>query len=487
MKYLFLFLFSGLYTLQAQVEKDSLFPNTEVTSIQTDTILGLKNELLDPTMTLSEFLSYVRKFHPIVKQANLIITESDVKRLKSRGAFDPKLEVDYDTKQFKSKEYYDKLNASFKVPVWYGIGVKANYENNDGDYLNPENNVPNNGLYGLGITASIGGGMFMNERMAAVKQAKNYQKQALEERKILVNKILFDAANTYFDWLQFYNEKNLQDSFLLNSELRFTAIKSGFISGEMAAIDTLEANITVNNRKLNLEKSTIKYLKSTLQLSTYLWLENNIPVELNSVIAPDTLTINKVDAVLKTPIIQTVAFDIKDHPKLKALSFKAENLEIDRKLKFNNLLPKIDAQYNFISESFGDNDALGFDNYKAGVKVSVPIFLRKERSDLKLAKIKIEALNYERTTQEITISNKIIALQQELVSFEKQIDYSTVLVKDYNTLFRAEQRKFILGESSVFYVNIRESKLMESELKYIKLINSFFKTKAKLYNSLVIY
>ena len=69
------------------------------------------SQSLDPNvMTLQEYLGYVKAFHPIVKQANLIITESEAKLMKSRGAFDPKLEVDYDRKKFKNTEYYDKLN-----------------------------------------------------------------------------------------------------------------------------------------------------------------------------------------------------------------------------------------------------------------------------------------------------------------------------------------------------------------------------------------
>ena len=89
-------------------------------------------------LSLEEYLGYVKKYHPIVKQAYLITSESEINLLKSRGAFDPKLEVDYGRKKFKDTEYYDKLNAAFKIPTWYGIELKANYENNNGIYLNPE-------------------------------------------------------------------------------------------------------------------------------------------------------------------------------------------------------------------------------------------------------------------------------------------------------------------------------------------------------------
>ena len=91
------------------------------------------------------------------------------------------------------------------------------------------------------------------------------------------------------------------------------------------------------------------------------------------------------------------------------------------------------------------------------------------------------------STQATNITNKVNALKRELTSYKTQMKFANVLVRDYKALSNAEYRKFSLGESSVFYVNIRESKLIQAELKYVELVNTYLKTKAKLFNSLVIY
>ena len=129
-------------------------------------------------ISLAEYLGYVKTYHPIVKQANLIINESEAKLMKARGAFDPKLEVDYDRKKFKNTEYYDKLNASFKIPTWYGVELKGNFEENDGFYLNPEATVPEDGLYSVGVSVSVAQGFLANKRMTMLKQGKLFVKQA---------------------------------------------------------------------------------------------------------------------------------------------------------------------------------------------------------------------------------------------------------------------------------------------------------------------
>ena len=151
---------------------------------------------------LSEYLGYVKAFHPIVKQANLIISESEAKLMKSRGAFDPKLEVDYDRKKFKNTEYYDKLNAAFKIPTWYGIELKGNFEENTGAFLNPESSVPADGLYSVGVSVSVAKGLLTNRRMAMLRQSKMFVNQAKADRQLLVNNILFEATVSYFNWLK---------------------------------------------------------------------------------------------------------------------------------------------------------------------------------------------------------------------------------------------------------------------------------------------
>ncbi|WP_435414990.1 TolC family protein [Polaribacter aestuariivivens] len=437
-------------------------------------------------MTLSEYLGYVKAYHPIVKQANLIINNSEAKLLKARGAFDPKIEVDYDKKQFKEKEYYNKLNGTFKIPTWYGIEFKANFEQNDGVFLNPENNVPLDGLYSAGVSVSVARGLLTNQRMASLKQAKYFNEQAKEDQQIMVNSILYDAAISYFNWLKTYNEKIVYNDFLNNAKIRFESTKRAFQEGDKPAIDTLEAGITLNTRKLNLEKARIKLVKSSLELSNFLWLNENTPIELKQNVIPDIGTFNTVDKTFNIALFNNEDFDIENHPKIKSLAFKIKSLDVDRRLKMNNLLPKIDLQYNFISPNGDQINSFNTNNYKAGINFSMPLFIRKERGDLKLAKIKLQDKKLESETARVVIKNKIDAIQQELNSFTIQSDFTANIVRDYDVLLKAEERKFFLGESSLFLVNYREEKYIDSKLKAISLENSFFKSKATLFKEAVI-
>ncbi|MBW1298028.1 TolC family protein [Aquimarina litoralis] len=437
-------------------------------------------------LSFQEYLGFVKKHHPVAKQAELTISVGEANLLKSRGGFDPKIEVDYDRKDFKGDEYYDLLNATFKVPTWYGIELKANFERNEGIFLNEERTVPDDGLYSAGISVPIARGLLINERMAALKKAKLFRDQTMADRDILVNEILYDASLAYFDWLQAYGEKEIYQNFLTNAQMRFEGVKKSALAGDKAIIDTVEAKITVQNRQLSLEQAKVKLMKSALQLSNYLWIGNNIPVELQPNVIPDNDVDSVIDQTLQIQQAMVAEVDLVNHPKLRSLNYKIEGLEVDRKLKANKLLPKINLEYNFLTATPEVASTFNNADYKGGVTFEFPLFLRKERGDVKLAKYKIQDSQYELASVQLQIENKVNAITNELDSFSAQNKLIADIVSDYTTLLKAEERKFSFGESSLFLINSRESKLIDAELKRIKLQNKYFSTKAKLFKNLAV-
>ncbi len=437
-------------------------------------------------LKFKEYLGYVKKYHPVAKQAQLNIGIGQAKLMKARGGFDPKLEIDYDRKKFKGLEYYDLLNATFKVPTWYGIEFKGGFEQNDGDFLNPQNSVPQDGLFNAGISIPVGQGLVINDRMATLRKAKFFKEQTKADRDILINTILYDASLAYFDWLKAYNEKEIYDSFLKNAKIRFEGIKKSVLLGDKAAIDTVEAKITFQNRALSLEQAKVKLTKQSLILSNFLWFDNNIPVELQPNVIPDPNVETDIDVTLEIEGSPLSDFTLENHPKLKSLNYKIEGLEIDRKLKANKLLPKIDLEYNFLTETPEVSRSFTTAEYKGGVSFRFPLFLRKERGDLKLAKYKVQDAEFELETTQLQIKNKVIGIYAELESFTTQNQLIATIVTDYNTLLAAEERKFSFGESSLFLINSRERSLINAKLKSVEVQNKFFKAKAKLFNSLAV-
>ena len=429
----------------------------------------------------NEYLGFVKKFHPLVKQANLKLNEAQALLMQSRGAFDPKLEAEYNEKQFGDKNYYSIFNGSFKIPTWYGIEIKAAFDNNEGIYINPDMTLPNSGLTSLGITVPIGQGLFINQRMADLKNAKLQQTLKEAERNLEAVEVLHKASLAYFEWKKNFSEVTLYEEYLTNAKTRYKGVLILIEEGDKPAIDSTEAGINIKTRKLNLENSRLKLQKSRLELSNYLWLENNIPVELDENLIPEMILSATIKNTLE--INDLIAFEINNHPKIKALSTKIDILKTEQKLSANMLLPKLDLSYNYISEP-NTFDNYRFEDYKIAVNFSFPIFLRKERGKLKLAQLKTQDSEFALASERVSLKNKIEAQQVEIASLEKQIRLNGELVDSYNTMLSGEERLFSLGESSLFLINSRENSLVSSQINILKLENEFYNSIVNLYKTI---
>lgn len=439
-----------------------------------------KENALDKVFSFNEFLGYVKKFHPLVKNADLEISAAQANLMMARGGFDPKIEVDFDQKQFKNKEYYSILNSSFKIPTWYGVEIKAGFDNNDGYYLNPENNTPNQGLTSLGISVPLGQGLFINQRMADLRKAKIQVQLSQAERKLEAIKILADAAVAYFNWKRNFDEVKLYETYNTNAQIRFKGIKELINQGDKPAIDSIEAGIIVKNRMLSLEDSQLKLTKAKLELSNFMWIENNIPVELSDVLIPEAKLDATIRETLKTNDLLSADFSIINHPKIASLERKIDMLNVDKRLKANMLLPKIDIGYSYLSDPRYFQD-YNFNDYKVGMNFNFPLFLRKERGSLKLAKFKIQETEFALGLEKVQLNNKINAQKIEIESLIKQRNLINGLVSDNRAMLASEERLFNFGESSLFLINTRENNLVTAQLASILLENRFLISNSELF------
>ncbi|MGB3591291.1 MAG: TolC family protein [Nonlabens sp.] len=446
--------------------------DTQLAIAQDSIILGLK-----------EYLGYVKRYHPVVKQANLILEEGQANLLKARGGFDPKIDVDYDRKEFKGTEYYDELYGTFKIPTWYGVEFRAAYERNEGSFLDPSLTVPDDGLYSVGASVQLLEGFLINDRMATLRQAKLFREQTQSERELLVNEALFDATDVYFDWWQAAQQRNLYQNILVNAKNRFEAIKKGVERGYKAPIDSIEARIAYRKRELGLQQANLDFIKARLKLSNFIWIDE-FPVQLRDGTYPQNDLETDIDVALEIMGQALNMFNVDNHPKVLALQLKREQIDVDRRLKANKLLPKLSLSYDAISPEWNENYDLG--EYKAGLTFSTPLFLRKERGDLQLARIKLQDAEFDILQTQLNIRNKVESNFIEINSYQDQTTLSTQIVTDSQAMLAAEERRFELGGSSLFLINSREQKLIENSLKRIEIIGKLLNAKASLFNSLAI-
>jgi outer membrane protein TolC len=340
--------------------------------------------------------------------------------------------------------------------------------------------MPNQGLTSLGLSVPLGQGLFINQRMADLRKAKIQVRLSQAERKLNAIAVLYDASVAYFNWKRSYNEVKLYENYATNAKVRFEGVRSLIEQGDKPAIDSTEARIIVKNRLLSLEDANLKLAKAKLELANFLWLENSIPLELSDLLIPEDRLDNTIQETLRKNDLLNGDSSITNHPKINALQSKVDILTVDRKLKSNNLLPKIDLGYTYLSEP-NAFDNYRFEDYKVGMNFYFPLFLRKERGDLKIAKFKVQESKFTLELEKVQLTNKIKAQKTEIQSLQKQRVFIKSLVTDNATMLTSEERLFSFGESSMFLINSRENNLVTAQLADIALENRFFISNSELF------
>ncbi len=417
-------------------------------------------------LSFSSFLQIVRQYHPVIKQAELIVDNAKANNLFARGEFDPKLFYGFDSKFYNSKNYYEISNGGFQIPTWYGLDFKLGIEKNTGDYLNPQQTIPVKGLIYSQISVPLLQGLIIDDRRATLKKAIVFQQMSNVEKIILVNELLYNAGKAYWDWqLSFSNLIVLQNAKDI-AEQRFIAVKRTAELGDRPFIDTVESHIQLQERMLSVQQAMYEYQTKSLLMSNFLWMDNNIPVELNDKTKPEFSDVSRS--------IQNEDYDnnvvdfiskIDSHPELKTYQFKLNQFDIDKKLKQDKLKPKLHVNYSPLYKDF--NGIYGsFNNYKWGLSAAFPLFLRKERAELKMVQLKIDNLQFEAIQKRTALINKIKRKQIEWINYKSQCNLYFNTVGDYRELWTSEKKLFESGESSLFMINSREMSYLNAQLKF---------------------
>ncbi|MCB0844412.1 MAG: TolC family protein [Bacteroidetes bacterium] len=419
-------------------------------------------------LTYESFMDIVREHHPVARQADLQLVMGEGKLMKARGSFDPKLYNNLGQKYFEGKEYFSLLDAGLKVPTWFGIELKAGMEQNRGIYLDPENSTPSSGLWYAGISLPVGQGLFIDKRRAELQKAKIYQRSTEVERRLILNELLYEAGKAYWEFFKAYNQLRVYQNALELTRVRFQAVSQGAKLGDRAPIDTLEAGIQLQNRQLSLQQAELDFTNSRAMLSVFLWAEGTVPLEIPEETYPPES--EALDALEIEPqfILQLEEFT-RAHPNLQQYQYKLEQLVVDQRLKREQLKPVINLQYNPLTQVTNESPLNNYNlnNYKWGIEFGFPVFLRKERGDLKLAEAKIQETRWEMDNKREVIFNKIQMALNEWNTTKNQFDLYQQTVRDYALLLAGERQKFDIGESSLFLVNSREVSYIQAQIKLI--------------------
>lgn len=421
----------------------------------------------------ADYMDLLMAHHPMARQAGLMSARGEALLRKARGLFDPYIYGDYGGKRFKGKNYYQRLETGVKLPTWFGIQGFAGYQVNAGEFLNPAENVPDVGLLQAGLEVNLGRGLLIDRRRTELLKAKWYPAITEAERRILLNELVVQATEAYWNWWVAWNQMSVYEEAVRLAGTRFRGVKSGFESGDEPAIDTLESLIQLQTRQYSYNEARVKYAQAAFELSNFLWDESGEPLLLSDGVIPPEIAKATDSVAIESAYgdsMPDIAELLEQHPELLTLDLKRQQLEVDRRWAAEQLKPELSLKAGALVQPGADRaDRPFYEDHTLGLSLSFPLFLRKARGDLALTDIEIQNTVLKLDQKSWSLENKIQSLRAKISNTKAQIILYTDVVGNYRGLVNAEVRKFGLGESSLFLINAREQNLIKSELILIDL------------------
>lgn len=432
------------------------------------------------TLYLESYLDMVLENHPLILKANLNEDIADAYLLKGKGALDPKVYSDYNQKQFDDKDYFTVWQSEAKIPTILPVDFSVGYERNDGLFLNEQNTVPDHGLiYGTLNLSLLRGLLFDSQRYdlqaAEIKGLKNQI-----EREIITREIVYQAIIAYLEWTAMHMNYTINQEYLTLVNARHKNVIQLFENGDSPSIDTIESRLNINSAEKWRLDSQNNLLKAKQNLSLFIWNGQQQPLEINASVEPMRFE-PLIDILREMSMI--INPDFKGDPFIAKFDNEIESIELDTKLEKENLKPQLDLKYNAILNLGDDqvNSSFALNDYKYGVAFLYPLLNRKSKGQLQIN----EALSAQSKLGKIAylgqLNNKYQGLVASEIIQENLLLVSNEKLKNSEQLYEAERLKFNLGESSVFFLNQRERKLIEAQTDLVKNYFSIGKVLSELY------
>jgi outer membrane protein TolC len=364
--------------------------------------------------------------------------------------------------------YYNQSQYELKIPTWFGIDVHAGIESTTGNRLNPEETKGPSSYVGLSVP--VVKNLLLDKRRAILKQAAIFKSMSEAEQRATINTLLNDASGAYWNWWEAYTVYQLFGAALDNAEKRLHMVRIAYQQGERPAIDTLEAITQLQAFQLRQSEIGIQLNQARLELSAYLWQKDAQSYELPQEVVPGILPSGlpphpaAVDELLQAT---------NGHPEVQQYRFKLKSLQLERRLKFQSLLPSVYLKYNQLGKGFDMTKTVSNpwleNNYRYGISINMPLRLSEGRGEYRKAQLKIEQARLAQSLKQVQLQNKVQQYFFQVQQLKQQVQLQQDALGLLQRLQRSEEQKFLNGESTLFLINSREAKALEAAQKEVQL------------------
>ncbi|MGQ9862954.1 MAG: TolC family protein [Bacteroidia bacterium] len=437
--------------------------------------MGWLSLWMQVALSLEEVYQKATQYHPLLQIAQRIPAIAQAQYLSAQSVWDPYLQGSTFQKDFKSQRYFSFLYTDIKIPVYNGIHLKASYEKGEGPYLNPERYTSESHLLSVGIQVPLLQGLWMDYRRFTTRKAQLYLKLSLAQRELMRNDVYLEIAQDYWNWYQSFFTLQVYRALEANAYRRLEGVLRAFQQGEASAYDTLQAHVEWQSRQVQRRRYEGEYAEKALHLHKHLW---------DTTISPQAFLATYVPAPkIPQPNLSPDSL-LANHPKLQILQQKYQLAELHLRWARWQLLPILNAEYNFLQTDEMPISPSLQTNYKWGLSWAMPLYLRQARGQAQEAQKEKQNLQAEIDFFQRALYNKFWSLRLNIDSLGRALETQEKWVQNAQRLLELENQRFRLGESDLFILNRIEREALQALIARYELYARLGVTWARWYHAL---
>lgn len=421
----------------------------------------------DTVLTVTDILNYTLTYHPVLEAAMAKLHQAEAKLLEKQGAFDVKLSSGSSWNRYQSSSAVGKPKKTFETInklAWQsrsGLYLSAGNKLVAGDVSSSFSPTGDTGDTFIEARLPLLKGLIRNKARAGEQQAElqitESEAGVLKKRLELLQK----AGNVYWKWFTAGKSLEVTQNLTRLAEVRYKAVKRQAELGDKADIDRVEAEQELRRREALLAQEESKFLKAAQDLSLFVWDPGSRSL-VSQVPAIDRLPVGLPKSPLVTSDLlengKVLAYQAQ--PDLKILGIGQKLSMVDWRLAKNQLLPQLDAIVRPGIQP--GTDGIG-PTLRAGVELSVPLQRRSAKGQLRYAQFRLDELDANErlllAAIQVDVAQAVIGIEQA----EKQLSKTGEQVDLAIRLANGEQRRFDLGDSTLFLVNTRERQAAKAQ------------------------
>ena len=418
-------------------------------------------------IALLDVLKSTLSLHPKIYSFEAKVEQADGKRLSATGNFDWKLEYDH---QSRTGGFYDGWFGDQRLSRqlgWSNAKLSAGYRLSDGGFPVYEeyHRTQDEGEPNLKFSMSLLRYRETDPLRQEILQTELGFDVVEQNQRELLNHLLREAGFNYLNWREAYLEAEIQKGLLQLAEQRNDAIRARVANGDLAKFVETEFQTTLLARSAALQAMLQKLRAAELKLSLYIRDPEGLPVNLNEKQNP--IDDDAFDNLLNENLNQVMA-SMQNHPRLRALRLRKQQITEQRRLAASEMLPSLDMNLWLARDLGTGSETLeGTESY-VGVNFSLPLERRKAKGKLRVADAELRALKFDQQAAQETMRNFIATALLEIDNLQTLLKLQKEQAALEARLTGLELKRFNAGDSDLFILNAREISRAQADLRVVK-------------------